>query len=104
MFWCLYFLSDAIYYIPELHILVLHERKDGVVTISDIVGTNVPEFSDIYPYICDERDRAVEFLFMTDRMNLANCKQILVPSNGTHIRGDFPFSGSRFIFPRTSQA
>ena len=104
MFWCLYFLRDNIYFIPDLDILVLYERDNGLVTISDIVGAKMPSFADIYPYIYSERDRSVEFLFMTDRLNLDSCERVMAPSNGTHTMGNFPLENTPFIFPRTSQA
>jgi hypothetical protein len=46
----------------------------------------------------------VEFLFMTDRLQLEDLNYVRVEGNGTHLSGDFPLEGSPFIFPQTSQA
>ncbi|MCH9032770.1 MAG: GNAT family N-acetyltransferase, partial [candidate division Zixibacteria bacterium] len=46
MFWCLSFLRENIYYISELDVLVLYKCVGGVVTIFDIVGRNIPLFSE----------------------------------------------------------
>ena len=106
MFWCLYFLTDNIYYIAELDTLILYECKDKLVSIFDIVGKKVPGFAEIYPFIGSANDQAVEFLFMTDKMNLNSSQELqLKPvDNGTHLLGDFPFEGRKFIFPFTAHA
>lgn len=104
MFWCLYFAADNIYHIPELDILVLYKRANGVVTILDIVGGQIPDFSEIYPYICDGSDEFIDFLFMTDKLKLDSIDTIKVEDNGTHLLGKIPLETTKFIFPITSQA
>jgi len=104
MFWCFYFLKDNIYYVSDLDLLVLYERREEVVTVSDIVGKNIPAFTDIYPYIASENDRAVEFLFMPDRLKLHHPDWVKVTENGTHLSGDFPLETGKFIFPLTAHA
>jgi len=104
MFLCLYFLRDNIYHIPDLDILVLHKRENGLVTIFDIVGTQIPSFSKIYSYICDESDETVEFLFMVDKLNLESIDLLRVDDNGTHVLGNFSLKTSQFIFPFTAHA
>jgi len=105
MFWCLYFLRDEIHYINDLDIIVMFSRESGIVTVSDVVGSQIPPFADIYPYISDPADREVHFLFMVDKMNLIDARPVALDgSNGTHLCGDFPLGDSEFILPRTSQA
>jgi GNAT superfamily N-acetyltransferase len=104
MFWCLYFLADHIYYIAELDVLILYKRDNELVTVFDIVGKNVPAFSEVYPYICAESDETVEFLFMVDKLNLETFDQVRVEDNGTHLLGDFPLESGKFIFPYTAHA
>jgi len=105
MFWCLYFLKDDIYYIEELDTLVLYERQERLLTIFDVVGKKVPPFSEIYPYIGNNNDKTVEFLFMTDKMNPGRPKEIrLIEDGGTHLYGNFPLENSEFLFPCTSHA
>jgi len=105
MFWCLYFLKENIYHLAELDLLVLCGRKNGELSIFDIVGQNIPPFSEIYPYICDPSDTAVEFLFMADKMKLEDCREAKVePDNGTHLYGNFPLEGRNYIFPYTAHA
>ncbi len=104
MFWCLYGLRENVYHIPDLDILILYKRAGELVTIYDIVGPTVPTFADIYPYIADPGDTAVEFLFMTDKLQISNFEHLPVDGNGTHLHGSFPLESTPFILPFTAQA
>ena len=103
MFWCRYALADGIYYIAELNLLVLCRREEGLLTIYDIVGRTVPPFSEIYPYLASETDRAAEFLFMVDKLQLDGVESVPT-DNGAHLRGDFQPAGGEFIIPFTARA
>lgn len=104
MFWCLYFLKDQVYYLADLDLLVIFERKDDVLVISDMVGREMPPFPEIYPHIAAETDRTVEFLFMPDRLGLEAVEWLKVTENGLHLLGDFPLQGRPYLFPLTSHA
>ncbi len=105
MFWCLYFLKENIYYINDLDVLVLYERKNEKLIIYDIVGKRIPQFSEIYPYISDKSDQVARFQFMTDKMNLDGGEyNKLIPANGTHLMGNFPLENQKFILPITCHA
>lgn len=105
MLWCHYALRDCVHLIDDLDILVLFKRDGGLLTIHDIVGRQVPPFSEIYPYIGSEKDEKIEFLFMTDRLELTGPVESRVEEkNGTHYFGDFPLKGKEFIFPFTGHA
>jgi GNAT superfamily N-acetyltransferase len=104
MFWCLHSLNDHIYYLPEPEILVLYKRDNGRVTVFDIVGKNLPAFAEMYSYILDEQDKAIEFLFMVDKLRVGDVDPVRIEGNGTHVRGSFPLEGTMFAFPFTSHA
>jgi hypothetical protein len=105
MFWCLYYLKNNIYYIDDLNLLVLYQRKKNVLSVFDIVGRNVPPFSVIYPYIGAETDIEVEFYFMVDKLNLEGYHEVnLGPGNLTHLLGKFPLEDRNFVFPYTLHA
>ncbi|MBU0983843.1 MAG: GNAT family N-acetyltransferase, partial [candidate division Zixibacteria bacterium] len=105
MFWCLYFLKDGIYYLPDLDTLVLAERKDDVLSVCDVVATQIPSFAEFYPYLAAPGDKSAEFLFMADKMQLGD-RAATAPAedNGTHLYGTFPFDGEEFILPLTCHA
>lgn len=104
MYWCLYGLREYVYYIRDLDVLVLYKRASRLLTIYDVVGSTMPTFDDIYPYLCDPDVDAVEFLFMTDKLQLTEAEHTKVEGNGTHVHGNFPFEDAPFLFPLTSQA
>lgn len=104
MFWCLYALKDYIYYVPDLDVLVIYRRDNGLMTVFDIVGRTMPTFAEIYPYVCDKTDRAVEFLFMVDKLDLASFDLVRIDGNGTHVLSGFPLEGTEFTFPFTAHA
>ncbi len=104
MFWCLGPLRDYIHYIPALDILVLYKRENGTMTIFDIVGKTMPSFAEIYSCICQPGDETVEFLFMLDKLYLGSFDLVKVEGNGTHLLGNFPLEGTKFLFPFTSHA
>ena len=105
MFWCLYFLSANIYYIKELDMIIMMERKDELLTVFDIVSNKMSEFSDIYPFISEPTDHQVEFMFMPDRLNAGECEKIpLGLDRGTHLCGEFPLEGQEFNIPMTAMA
>jgi ribosomal protein S18 acetylase RimI-like enzyme len=104
MFWCLYALRDHIYYIPDLEVLVLYKRNNGLLTLFDIVAKKVPSFKEIYPYIRDPLDGNVEFLFMADKLQPGKYEEVMVKENGAHLSKGFSLKGTPFIFPYTSHA
>ena len=104
MYHVLYTLKDCIYYIQALDCIVFLTRKDGCVTIFDIVCRKNLPFRDIYPFIAAAGDRTIEFRFMTDKLDLSECKVDTYPDNSVFVRGNFPFQSGTFLFPLTAQA
>jgi hypothetical protein len=105
MFWCLYFLPDALYYLREFDLLVLAKHRDRKLLVYDLVGKTIPPFTEIYPFLGDESDRVVEFRFMVDKLHLNEDQQTKSPKeNGTHVSETFPLMKTKFIFPCTCQA
>ena len=105
MFWCLYGLRDCVYHIPELDVIVLCRRNNGILTLFDIVGPAMPTFDDLYPLIADCEDRSVMFGFMPDCLNLTGGAYDLQPiDNGAFLMGDMPLEHTAYRFPFTSIA
>lgn len=105
LFWCLYYLKDCVYLIPELDCLVLLKNDGQTQTIFDIASRYKPDFATIYPYLTDGTDRRLEFMFMTDRLNLGPHEPTLLSAgNGTHLLGNTPIDGEKLIFPYTAHA
>ncbi len=104
MFWCLYFLKKNIYYLADLEVLVLCKREQGVLTIFDIVGREIPTFAELYPFIAGESDESVRFEFMVDKLGLADPVQTRASDSGLHLMGEFPLQDKKFLFPCTAHA
>lgn len=102
MFHVLYFMRDAVFEIPDLDCLVFFKRKDGKLSIYDIIGSQIPVFDDLYPYLADGTDRLVEFHFHTDQLDLTDVKEKLIKGNNTMVKPGFPIRDP--VFPYTSRA
>ena len=71
-------------------------------TRSDIVGPEIPRFRDLYPYLAERSDRAVEFHFFTDRLQTGRTTTRPLRGNYPFVKGTFPVD--RPVFPFTSRA
>jgi GNAT superfamily N-acetyltransferase len=104
LFWCAYFLKENIHYIADLEVLVLCKREQGVLTIFDIVGREIPTFAELYRFVASENDQAVRFEFMIDKLRLDDPTRTKAYDGGLHLIGAFPFEGRKFLFPITAHA
>ncbi len=105
MFLCLYFMKDNIYFIPELNCLILCKLNEKTLTVYDIVAEKMPAFEKIYQYVSNETCSNAEFLFMVDKLSLAETKPTPADEdNHTHVMGGFPLEGTPFIIPFSAHA
>ena len=95
------------HYIPSLDVAVLFRRRDGVLTLYDIVGPRLPVFAELSPFLIAPGDREVVFWFMTDALGelspFGSLEQRPLVGNNLHSKGGFPVS-SPFVLPFTAQA
>jgi|WetSurMetagenome_2_1015567.scaffolds.fasta_scaffold172750_1 GNAT superfamily N-acetyltransferase len=93
-------------YIPSLDLAVLFRRREGVLTVYDIVGHRVPAFAELSPFLIAPSDREVVFWFMTDLLGDLASSGVLehrpLAGNNLHLQASLPFSGP-FIFPFSAQ-
>ena len=104
MYHALYPVSDFIFFIPELELILIFERKENKLIIYDIIGKEIPKFSDIFPYISNNENTIIEFQFMPDKLGSMNFKTREFTDNQLHIYELSPFKNEKIIFPFTSQA
>jgi len=104
MFHALYLVRDLIYYIPDLEIILFYSKKGNKFIFYDIIGKELTKFSDIFPYISDNKISFIEFLFMPDKLELANFKTTEFSDNQLYIYNSSPFNNEKIIFPFTSHA
>ncbi|MBI5534134.1 MAG: GNAT family N-acetyltransferase [Deltaproteobacteria bacterium] len=105
LFHCLHRLRDQLYYVQEFDCIVAFaQHEDGRLSIYDIVSEQLPPFASLYPYIIGEpAPSVVEFMFLPDRLDLADADWTPNLCNNLHVLGGSPFAG-RVLFPSTSQA
>ena len=102
MFHALHGLRDRILEIPELDCLVACERRDGCLSLFDVVGARIPRLEELYPYLADPDDRLIEFHFPPDRLVPEGTGTRPLTGNHPFVLGDFPVA--RPIFPFTCRA
>lgn len=99
--------GSAAHYIPSLDVAVLFRRREGVLTVYDIVGPRVPAFTELSRFLIAPGDREVVFWFMTDLLGdlapLGVLEHRPLAGNNLHLQGSLPVSGP-FIFPFSAQA
>jgi ribosomal protein S18 acetylase RimI-like enzyme len=98
--------GSRVLYIPPHHVAVLLRRREGVLTLFDIVGPRLPVFTELFPFLVAPGDREVVFWFMTDLLGdfapIGVLEHRPLSGNHLHLQGSFPVS-SPFVLPFTAQ-
>jgi GNAT superfamily N-acetyltransferase len=102
VFHALHSLRNHVYEIPDLDCVVFYERKEGCLSVFDIVGERVPRLKELYPYIAGENDSVIEVHFFTDKLGLDESRTRPLLGNNPFTKGTFPVE--RPVFPFTSRA
>jgi len=104
MFHVLYDLPDCIYEIPDLDCIIFFRRKNGLITIYDILSKSIPSLNEFYPYISKDTDRRIEMHFSSDKLNIDKKRthRIHIHGNNVFTKGIFPVSEP--VFPYTAKA
>jgi GNAT superfamily N-acetyltransferase len=102
MFHALYTLRDGLYKIPDLECLILCKRESDRLHIYDIVGEQVPPWSELYPYLSSDQDKTIQFHFFTDKLGLNGARSVQLQGNHPFVKGRFPVPDP--VFPYTSRA
>lgn len=92
------------YWIADLEVVVFASWSGGLLTVHDIVGRDVPPFADLHPFLAREPHEEVEFLFPTDRLNIAPTGARTLESNFTHVMAPFDLPGPGVPLPSTCHA
>jgi GNAT superfamily N-acetyltransferase len=94
-------------YIPSLDVAILFRRRDGVLTLFDIVGPRLPLFVELSPFLLGPDDRELVFWFMTDSLGdltpFGSLEHRPLVGNNLYLQANLPVSNP-FVFPFTAQA
>jgi GNAT superfamily N-acetyltransferase len=104
MFHALYGLSAVLHHLPELDVIVAFRHEGSRATIFDVVGSCMPAFVELYPYVASARTEQVDFLFVPDKLEVEDLRWRPLEGNNLHGREGFPLRGQPFLFPFTSHA
>lgn len=98
--------GSGTHYIPSLDVAVQFRRRDGVLTLFDVVGPRLPTFAELSPFLIAPGDREVVFWFMTDLLGdlapFGSLEHRPLAGNNLHLQGLFPVS-SPFVVPFSAQ-
>lgn len=104
MFHALYTLRNNIFRIPQLDTIIFYRKHQNRLIIYDIIGADVPDFSEILPYIMDNEISTAEFMFCPDKLNIPKIQTEVFTDNQLHFYNFLQLENRKFIFPFTSHA
>lgn len=104
MFHTLYTLSENLTYLPDLDLIVASRLRDQTLLVLDLIGSELPSFSDLAPYLTAPEATTYEFAFEPDRFAIDLRVESGREDDGTHVDEAFPFSNVPFCFPFTAHA
>lgn len=104
MFHALYQFPGGLYHVRDLDVAVAIKREGPRLTIYDVVGTRVPRFDELCPYLVSSETTEIDFYFVPDKLEIENPRWRCLRGNNLHDRGDIPLRDERFLFPFTSHA
>jgi hypothetical protein len=104
MFHALYQFSERLHDLPDLDVVVAFRREGTQLTVYDVVGSRVPRFDELYPYLASPETTEIGFYFVPDRFAIEGLRWRPLPENHLFDRGEFPLRAERFVFPFTAHA
>lgn len=104
LFHVLYQLSDGVYQIPDLDILLLMKRQGTELILFDVIGEKLPKFDAICPYISSPAASEISFGFEPDLLEPKDLIWRSGEKNHLHDRNDFPLRGQPFLIPKSAHA
>ncbi len=103
MFHTFYKLEGKLYYIKEPDAIICMERKEGILTIYDIIARKMPLFSELKPYLPTEDIGEIKVLLPADKIKPEKYQLKELTGNNFYIFGENKVS-SELIVPFTMQA
>jgi hypothetical protein len=104
MFHALYQFPGGLYHVRDLDVAVAIRREGPRLKVFDVVGPNMPHFSELRPYLVSAETSEIDFYFVPDKLGIENLRWRLLRGNNLHDRGDIPLRNGRFLFPFTAHA
>lgn len=104
LFHLLYENAGELRYLEEIDLLVAVEQKDGVMSVYDLIGPDLPKWSEIEPLLIEADTASVSFAVTPDRLDVRESASVEDRSSRLHvINGEELFAG-QVIVPFTAHA
>lgn len=103
-FHVLYTLSDKMYHIPELELIISFKIVDGMMSIYEILGEKIPLWDEILPYIYKDNLKKAEFFFTPDSLGINDFQWLEKKGNNPFIYKTNKQPLEKLIFPYTCHA
>lgn len=104
MFHALCLLSDHVYEVADLGVIVVLEVARGRLTLYDVVGPELPTFAELHPYLATSPHDEVLFHFEPDRLDVEPTGRVALRDNGTHVLAPFGLPRVACTLPFTCHA
>jgi len=103
MFHVLYKLQDKLYYLEDLDIIIAIEVVDQSLVIYDIIGSNIPDYNRLEPYLYSFNVVEIQFRFHTDLLNIPDIRISQLEESHLYIYEPHKINGN-LVFPYMIQA
>ncbi len=104
MFHALYGLRERAVHVPDLGVVAFYGVSEGRLTLYDVVGSEIPSFAELHPYLATDPHREVAFRFVPDRMGIPVQEHEVLTDDQTHVLPGLDLPAGAFVFPHTGHA
>lgn len=104
LFHFLYGMRDHGYHIPDLDVIVFCKVDAGRLIVFDIIGRDMPLWSEVHPYLAAWPHGEVEFRFVPDRMGVTPSGSRSLADNHAFVSPGFTLPEPDWQFPHTAHA
>lgn len=103
MYHALYGLRNCAYHLGELGVFLFMKRTEKRTIVFDIIGSDIPPFEILAPYLATEWTEEFEFRFHTDKLGIKEPTLSELPGSNAHLWGECAL-GPSIAFPETCHA
>jgi GNAT superfamily N-acetyltransferase len=104
LFHLLYENAGELRYVEELDLLVAVEQEDGVLSVYDLIGPDLPTWAEIEPLVIGSDTRSVLFEVTPDRLGLTDAEAVEDRGSCLHVIEEEDLISGRVIVPFTAHA
>ncbi|RKZ14966.1 hypothetical protein DRQ53_10205, partial [bacterium] len=104
LFHLLYENAGELRYVEELDLLACVKEEDGVLSVHDLIGPELPAWAEIEPLLIGAQTGSVLFAVVLDRLGVVGAEMVEDHSSRLHVVEGEQLIGGRVIVPLTAHA